>query len=49
MDNQERLERYLELCRRIYERMQRDGTLPWITDSPKSADLLESESPDQAT
>ena len=24
-----RLERYLELCQRIYERMERDGTWPW--------------------
>ena len=31
-----RLERYLELCERIYERMERDGTWPWKDDIPKS-------------
>ena len=40
--NDEQLERYLELCRRIYERMRRDGTFPWA-DSPDSEDVLESE------
>ena len=34
MDNDERLERYLELCKHIYERMRRDGTWPW-PDPPK--------------
>jgi excisionase family DNA binding protein len=29
MDNDERLEGYLELCRRIYQRMCRDGSWPW--------------------
>ena len=29
-----RLEQYLELCERIYERMERDGTWPWKTDIP---------------
>lgn len=43
MDDDERLERYLELCKRIYERMRRDGTWPWTTDSPKSDGVLESE------
>lgn len=42
MDNNERLERYLELCRRIYERMRRDGTWPWA-DSQKSDVVVESE------
>lgn len=36
------LERYLTLCQRIYERMERDGSWPWA-DSPKSEDLVESE------
>ena len=42
MDNDERLERYLELCRRIYERMRRDGTWPWA-DSQESGGVVESE------
>ena len=46
MDNDERLDRYLELCRRIYERMKRDGTWPWTTDSTKANGAVESESPD---
>ncbi len=29
MTNEERLERYLEFCRRIYERMKREGVWPW--------------------
>ena len=45
-----KLERYLELCQRIYERMVRDGTWPWKTDIPiddstLSEDLVDSESP----
>lgn len=44
MDNDERLERYLELCRRIYERMKRDGTWPWKTDSTKTGGAIELES-----
>lgn len=35
------LERYLALCQRIYERMERDGSWPWA-DSPKPEDLVES-------
>ena len=42
MDNDERLERYLELCKRIYERMRRDGTWPWA-DSQESGGMVESE------
>ena len=44
-----KLERYLELCQRIYERLERDGTWPWKTDIPKtdstiSEDLIDSDS-----
>jgi len=42
MDNDERLDRYLELCKRIYERMRRDGTWPWA-DSQDSEGMVESE------
>ncbi len=39
------LERYLALCQRIYERMERDGTWPWPDepDSPDSPDVIDSE------
>lgn len=39
-----RLERYLELCQRIYERMERDGTWPWkqATDSTLSEKVIDS-------
>lgn len=44
-----RLERYLELCQRIYERMERDGTWPWKeksteADSTVSESLVDSDS-----
>lgn len=35
------LERYLALCQRIFERMERDGSWPWA-DSPNSEDLIDS-------
>jgi hypothetical protein len=35
------LERYLALCQRIYERMERDGTWPW-RDSTDAEDLIDS-------
>jgi hypothetical protein len=38
-----RLERYLDLCQRIYERMERDGTWPWKQQStPEDSTLSES-------
>ncbi len=37
------LDEYFQICKRIYEQMERDGTWPWAeTDSPKSEDLVES-------
>lgn len=36
------LEQYLEICKSIYERMERDGSWPW-PDSRNSEDLVESE------
>lgn len=36
------IEQYLALCKRIFERMERDGTWPW-EDSQNTQDLLESE------
>ncbi len=45
MDNDEHLERHLELCRRVYLRMLAEGTLPWRAeqDSQNSPDVVESE------
>jgi hypothetical protein len=45
MNNDEHLEKHLELCRRIYLRMLADGSWPWKgdTDSQKSEDLVESD------
>lgn len=45
MDKQEHLRRHLELCKRVYERMKREGSWPWreLLDSPKSEDVIESE------
>lgn len=42
MDKQEHLDRHLELCRRVYERMKADGTWLWPA-SQKSGDVLEYE------
>ena len=38
------LERYIALCKRIYEDMERDGTWPWKdeTDSTLSDDMVDS-------
>ena len=36
MDKEEHLRRHLELCKRIYERMKRDGTWPWADESDSS-------------
>jgi len=37
----DQFERYLALCKRMYERMQRDGSWPWA-DSQDSEDVIES-------
>jgi len=36
------LERYLALCKRVAERMKRDGEWPW-KDSPDLEDVVESD------
>jgi hypothetical protein len=38
------LEAYFELCKRIYERMEREGTWPWAADSTNPEDVIDSES-----
>ena len=44
MNHDERLAIHLELCERIFKRMQRDGSWPWkqVADSPNPEDLIES-------
>lgn len=42
MKNDKQLDQFIELCKRIYERMEREGSWPWA-DSPKSEDLVESD------
>ena len=39
--NDDQLDRYLELCRRMYERMRRENAWPWA-DSQDSQDVVES-------
>jgi hypothetical protein len=39
----DRLQEYFEICQRAYEKMMRDGTWPWATDSPNSENLIESD------
>lgn len=37
------LEKYFEICRRVHEQMQRDGTWPWGADSREFEDMIDSE------
>lgn len=41
MNDDEFLDEYLELCKSIYERMEREGSWPWL-DSQNSENLVES-------
>ena len=45
MTKDEHLERHLELCRHVYQRMLADGSWPWARqiDSPNSEGVVESE------
>ena len=38
----ERVLRYLELCKRIYDRMEREGSWPWADDSQENGDVVDS-------
>lgn len=38
------LQEYFEICKRVYEQMERDGTWPWTIDSPNTEDMVDSES-----
>ena len=42
MTHDERLERHLELCKKVYERMKDEGTWPW-PDSQNFDVMVESE------
>jgi hypothetical protein len=42
MKNDKQLDDFIDLCKRMYERMEREGSWPWA-DSPNSEDLVESE------
>lgn len=42
--DKDRLEEYLLLCQSIYERLERENTWPWKTDSTSGKDAVESDS-----
>ena len=42
MKNDKQLDDFIDLCKRMYERMEREGSWPWL-DSPNSENLVESE------
>lgn len=44
MTEDERIERHLEICQRVYERLVAEGKWLW-PDSSKSEDVIESEDP----
>lgn len=44
MEPSPQLEAFFELCTRIYQRMEREGTWPWSADSTNPDDVIESES-----
>ena len=35
MTEEQRFEQFIELCKRIFERMERDGSWPWLDDETK--------------
>ena len=43
MKDQDKLDRFLALCLRVYERMEREGSWPW-GDSQEFGDVVESDS-----
>ncbi len=44
MEPSPQLEAFFELCKRIYERMEREGTWPWTADSTNPEDMVDSKS-----
>jgi len=45
MTEDERIQRHLEICQRVYERLLAEGTWPW-PDSTESEDVIESQRQD---
>ena len=43
MNREQHLEQYLRLCQRLYERLEAEGSWPWL-DSTDPDDLVESKS-----
>ncbi len=41
MEKDRHLEAYLDLCKRIFERMEREGSWPWANTPAKEDDLEE--------
>ena len=42
MEPSPQLEAFFELCKRIYERMEREGTWPWTADPTNPEDMIDS-------
>ena len=42
MEPSPELEAFFELCKQMYERMQREGTWPWPADSTNPEDVIDS-------
>lgn len=38
MTEEQRFEQFIELCKRIYERMEREGSWPWPEDAIDSGE-----------
>ena len=38
MTEEQRFEQFIELCKRIYERMEREGSWPWPEDAIDNGD-----------
>lgn len=36
------LQEYFQICKRIYEKMEREGTWPWTSDSQEFGDVVDS-------
>lgn len=45
MNRDAHLQQHLELCKRIFKRLQAEGKFPW-SDSPNSEDVVDSDSPE---
>lgn len=45
MNHDDHLNEHLELCKRVYERMRRENSWPWVVkaDSTEPEDLVESD------